>query len=248
MQILILGGTREGRVLAARLAGLGDITAVLSLAGVTRRPATSGTRVRTGGFGGAAEFARFLQEEKIALVVDATHPFARRITATAHRVCRETGTPYLRLERPAWKPGPGDRWYAFETLDAALARVASLCRRPFATLARAELAALARVPACRFLVRTIEPAAEVPPNAVAITARPPFTLEAELALFRRFQVDGLLCRNSGGEGGAAKLEAARRLRLPMLVVEPPRLQVTPAVATVEEAYAFVRAFALGRSR
>ena len=248
MRVLILGGTREGRLLAERLAGESGIVPILSLAGVTRAPEVPAVALRVGGFGGDAGLEHYLRTHAVALVVDATHPLACRITPRAHRVCHRLGIGYLRIERPRWRPQPGDAWYRFESLDAALAFLPGLSRRPFVTLARAEIAKLARVSGCRFLLRTIEPVPSLPANVTAITARPPYTVEGECALLRRFRVDGLLFRNSGGEGASAKIEAARRLSLPMLVIEYRTPVVAPAVATVDEAYDFVLAFARGRSR
>src|SRR3954471_6926350 len=79
MAVLILGGTLEARELAQRL---GD-RAILSLA-------------RDGGFGGPAGLKRYVAEHGIERIVDATHPFATRISASA----AQAGVPVLRLERP----------------------------------------------------------------------------------------------------------------------------------------------------
>src|SRR3954452_4001721 len=79
MTVLILGGTLEARELAQRL---GD-RAILSLA-------------RDGGFGGPAGLKRYVAEHGIERIVDATHPFATRISASA----AQAGVPVLRLERP----------------------------------------------------------------------------------------------------------------------------------------------------
>src|SRR5207244_2660856 len=68
------------------------------------------------------------REHGVRAVVDATHPFAQRISASAAHACAAAGVPLLRLERPGWTAGPGDRWHRVATLDEATAVVPSLCR------------------------------------------------------------------------------------------------------------------------
>ncbi len=244
--VLILGGTFEARLLAERLHGDG-VDVLTSLAGRTRMPRLPPGRVRIGGFGGAEGFARLLAVEGVAFVLDATHPFAIRMTTTAHAVCRAHGLPYLRLDRPPWRPVAGDRWVEVADLDEALARIPALARRPFVNIGRAEIPRLGAVPACRFLLRTVEPPAAVPDNVDVLFGRPPYSVARDLEVLQRFGVDGLLVRNAGGPGAYPKIEAARRLGLPVVMIRRPHITVAPRVADVEAAYSAVRDF-LGRSR
>src|SRR5580698_4424163 len=103
MRVLLLGGTAEARALAARLHSHVDV--VSSLAGRVPDPALPMGAVRIGGFGGVDGLRKWLREEHIDAVVDATHPFAATITAHAAQVCGELGLPYVVLARPAWDPG-----------------------------------------------------------------------------------------------------------------------------------------------
>src|SRR6266853_2047822 len=91
--VLILGGTAEARELAGRLAGLDGLRTVSSLAGRVRDPAMPAGEVRIGGFGGADGLADWLRLHHAAGVIDATHPFALRISASAAAACARTGTP-----------------------------------------------------------------------------------------------------------------------------------------------------------
>ncbi|MGB8841583.1 MAG: precorrin-6A/cobalt-precorrin-6A reductase, partial [Aliidongia sp.] len=77
--LLILGGTAEAAALATTLDGRVRITN--SLAGRTEHPIQLSGITRRGGFGGATGLARWLEENTIDLVVDATHPFATTISA-----------------------------------------------------------------------------------------------------------------------------------------------------------------------
>jgi precorrin-6A/cobalt-precorrin-6A reductase len=106
-RVLILGGTGEARGLAGALVARG-VDVVTSLAGVTAAPVLPAGEVRRGGFGGVEGLKRYLAEAGIGVIADATHPFAAVISRHAGEAAGRCGIAYLRLERPAWRPGPGD--------------------------------------------------------------------------------------------------------------------------------------------
>ena len=137
--ILVLGDTAEARELAAELDGAG-IPVTTSLAGRVANPRLPPGQVRVGGFGGPAALAGWLREHGVGAVVDATHPFAERISASAARACPEAGVPVLRLERPGWRERPGDRWHRVPDLAAGAALVPQVGRRVLLTTGRRGLA------------------------------------------------------------------------------------------------------------
>ncbi|MEU0410603.1 cobalt-precorrin-6A reductase [Streptomyces griseorubiginosus] len=227
--VLILGGTTEARELAAVLAGRPGVRVTTSLAGRVARPGAIAGEVRVGGFGGAEGLAAWLREEHVTALVDATHPFARAITANAARAATTTGVPSLVLRRPGWRPGPGDRWHLVDSLDEAARSLPGLGRRVFLTTGRMELAAFAHLTGLHFVVRSVEPPeAPMPPHTEVLLARGPFTVEDESTLLRDHRIDVLVTKDSGGAATAAKLTAARELALPVVVVRRPPL---PAAVT-----------------
>lgn len=232
--VLILAGTAEARALAEALAALPGLRVTASLAGVTSAPAPLAGDTRTGGFGGAAGLTAWLGEQRVAALIDATHPFAARIAANAAAACECTGTPRLKLLRPAWQP-VGD-WRAFPDLAATAAALPSGAR-PLLTTGRKELAPFAARTDLAPLLRVIEPVADLPPHIEQIVARPPFGLEDELALMRRHGATHLVAKNAGGPA-RAKLDAAVRLGLPILVVERPTAPSGPKATTVADAVAW----------
>ncbi|WP_413855786.1 precorrin-6A/cobalt-precorrin-6A reductase, partial [Albidovulum sp.] len=78
-RVLLLGGTTEASQLARALASAG-IDAVFSYAGRTEAPVAQPVPTRVGGFGGVAGLVRYLRDEGVTHVVDATHPFAARMS------------------------------------------------------------------------------------------------------------------------------------------------------------------------
>jgi precorrin-6A/cobalt-precorrin-6A reductase len=237
--VLILGGTAEARELAAVLAVREGVRVTSSLAGRVARPGAVDGEVRVGGFGGAEGLAAWLREHRVDAVVDATHPFAETITRNAARAAAATGVPLVVLRRPGWRPGPGDRWHAVDSLAAAAELLPRLGRRVFLTTGRLGLAAFAHLDELHFLVRSVEPPEPpMPPDTRVVLARGPFTEADETELLRTHRVDVLVTKDSGGAATAAKLSAARRLGLPVVVVRrpplPPRLTALPDVTAVLE--------------
>ncbi|WP_345585376.1 cobalt-precorrin-6A reductase [Streptomyces prasinosporus] len=237
--ILLLGGTTEARALATELAARPGVRVTTSLAGRVTRPGAVAGDVRVGGFGGAEGLARWLREQRVDAVVDATHPFAQTITANAARAATATGLPLAVLRRPGWRPGPRDDWHPVPSQAAAADLLPRLGRRVLLTTGRLGLAAFARLTELRFVVRSVEPPdPPVPPHTHVLLARGPFTVADETALLREHRIDVLVTKDSGGAATSAKLTAARDLGLPVVVVRRPPLP--DGVTAVPDAAAALR--------
>ncbi|MEU1102649.1 cobalt-precorrin-6A reductase [Streptomyces tibetensis] len=233
--VLILGGTTEARALAAALSSRPGVRVTTSLAGRVAKPGALDGEVRVGGFGGARGLARWLREESVDALVDATHPFAESITANAARAAAETGVPAVVLRRPGWRPGPGDHWHPVPSLDAAADLLPALGRRVFLTTGRLGLTSFAHLTRLHFVVRSVDPPEPpLPPDTHVLLSRGPFTVPGETALLRELGIDVLVTKDSGGGATAAKLTAARDLGLPVVVVgRPPLPDGVTAVPDVE---------------
>jgi precorrin-6A/cobalt-precorrin-6A reductase len=238
--VLVLGGTAEARELAAHLAAEPHMRVVSSLAGRIARPRLPAGEVRIGGFGGPAGLAAYLTERDVQAVVDATHPFAERISASAVTACERAGVPLLRLERPGWTQRAGDHWQWADDVDDA-ARAIPPGRRVLLTTGRQGLAAFAHRDDAWFLVRCVdEPQPPLPPQHQLLLDRGPYTLDSELALVDEHRIELIVTKDSGGTHTHAKLDAARERGLPVIVVRrPPRRDAT-TVTTVEAALRWAR--------
>jgi precorrin-6A/cobalt-precorrin-6A reductase len=241
-RVLILGGTAEARALATALAGLPGVRPISSLAGRVAAPALPVGEVRIGGFGGAAGLTRWLATERIAAVVDATHPFAATISWSAAEAALATAIPILALRRPGWSQRPDDDWRRQPSVAAAAAALNSLPEWVFLTIGRTELAPFAGLDRHWFLIRSIEaPQPPLPARHEVLLARGPFSVRSEIELMRAHRIEVLVTKDSGGPLTEAKLVAARELRMPVLLVERPPVPDVPAVATVEQARDWVAA-------
>lgn len=236
-RILILGGTTEARQLAGALADRPDLDVLMSLAGRTKEPATQGVATRIGGFGGSAGLAGFLAEEKIDLLIDATHPFAARISRNAAEAASLVRVSLFALRRPGWQPVEGDRWQSVADVEAAFAALPQEASRVFLAIGRQEAHHAETLPQHFYLVRSVDPI-DPPlslPRLVSVLAKGPFSLEDELALLRAHAIDIIIAKNSGGTATHSKLEAARALGIEVLMVERGEAADVPAVHTIEDA-------------
>ena len=243
MRLLILGGTVEASGLAAALAGRTDVAAILSLAGRTGEPASSPIPRRIGGFGGAAGLRDYLKAERFDAVIDATHPFAALMSHHAAEACEAAGAPLLVFTRAPWERRSGDRWIDVDTTQAAAQALGDAPRRVFLTQGRSQLAAFASAPRHRYLVRAIERPADIDalPHHRLILSRGPFRLADEEALMRTEAIEILVSKNSGGEATYAKIEAARILGVPVVMVQRPAAPPVAQTTRLAEALAWIEA-------
>ena len=214
-----------------------DIDAVLSYAGRTENPTTPPISWRLGGFGGIDGLVDYLRAEKIVRVIDATHPFAAQISAHAVAACAAAGVPLLALERPPWQRAPGDRWTEVDDLKAAAEALGAAPRRVFLGIGRLQLETFAAHPQHSYLVRLVDPPRAPLPlrDAGVVVARGPFKVADDRAMLTNYRAEIVVAKNAGGDSASAKIEAARDLALPVVMVRRPFIPARETVETPAEA-------------
>ena len=223
-RVLLLGGTYEARLFSQRLAQLSHISSIISLAGRTQSPLPQALPVRVGGFGGVDGLVSFMMNERITHVVDATHPFALKISKNAQQACAQAHIPLLCLSRPAWRQVAGDRWIEVTDNNAAVSMLGIAPRRVFLTIGRQGVADFCAEQHHDYLLRVIErpEVGKLPRNSRVMIDRGPFSLEGEIALLRENKIDIVVSKNSGGNLTYAKIVAARQLGIDVIMIAPPR--------------------------
>ncbi len=237
MRILVLGGTTEASALARLLAGDRRFEATLSLAGRTEQPRPQPIATRVGGFGGVDGLASYLDTAKIEAVIDATHPYADQISANAVAACQRTGTRLVSIVRPGWQPVPGDRWQMVHDATEAARALGPGAKNVFLSLGRLDLHFFVAAPRHHYIARVIDPPqrSELPPDITLVRARGPFDLAAERSLLVDEKIEVVVSKNSGGDATYPKIEAARALGLPVVMIARPDKPAGHAVATPREA-------------
>ena len=241
-RVLLLSGTSEGPPLARALVEAGftvraTVTRAEACASLFRGPERNLT-VEARGFTEEG-LGEFLARGEADVVLDATHPFAVRITRTAHAVCRRLGVPFVRYERPDWEPPLGTRQVGSFAEAAAL--LPSLGQRALLTIGAKQLKHFAALQDRLVLIARILPCVESLQQALAagftpdrlLCLRPPFSQEFNRALLREYRTEVLVTKASGREGGVVeKVLAARDLGLEVVMIRRPEQADMPCVGTL----------------
>ncbi|WP_262047677.1 cobalt-precorrin-6A reductase [Bradyrhizobium sp. Bra78] len=231
---LILGGTSDASLLAVEIARA-RIDAVYSYGGRTRAPADQPLPTRIGGFGGVRGLTDYIRAEAITHVIDATHPFAAEMSRNAIEACAETGTPLIALERAPWAQASGDNWIEVPDVNAAVVALPERPANVFLAIGRQHIAPFATRPQHAYTLRFVDPPeAPLPFPADVIVSRGPFTLDTELEMLPARGIAWIVARNSGGDGARAKIDAARMLSLPVIMISRPELPERRRVESVAE--------------
>ena len=240
MRALILGGTGDANRLADAFVRE-KIDAIYSYAGRTQIPLGHPLPTRIGGFGGAAGLADFIRAERITHVIDATHPFAAEMSRHAVEACEATGIPLVALERAPWVRDDGDNWIEVADISAAVSALPEPRTRVFLAIGRQHIAPFVAKPQHTYTLRFVDaPDGELPlPDAEVIISRGPFTLEGDRELMQSRGIQWLVARNSGGAGAHAKIDAARELGLPEIMIARPALPERARVESVEDVLAWL---------
>lgn len=237
--VLLLAGSGEARQLAGAIAGAGERRLTVSYVLPPRVARDLPGETRIGGFGGDAGFRAYLAAEGVSHVVNATHPFAAQITDRTAAICGALGVPQVRVLRPAWVADVGDDWTHVRNING-LEGVIPAGSQVFVAAGRESLSAFeggqSRV-WCRQLDAPQDPYPY--PNGDWVVGRPPFSVDAERALFARLGVTHLVVKNAGGAASRTKLDAARLLGIRVVLIARPEQPDCDRVETVEGALAWL---------
>jgi precorrin-6x reductase len=231
--VWVFSGTRDGNALAGEIAGRGApvvVSTATEYGGELAGASAPGVHVRAGRMGVEAR-RRELRERGAHAIVDATHPYAAEISRQLIELSRELGLPYLRFERPSTlEAGAAE---VCGSVEEAARRAAELGRRIFLATGSRDLPAFLEAGGDRewFLRLTPEPeliqrALELGvPRARICAMQGPFSRAFNEALWRAWEIDCVVSKDSGEAGGfAAKAEAAAALGIPLVVVGRPRVE------------------------
>lgn len=219
-----------------------DLSATLSLAGRVERPMPMPLPTRIGGFGGVDGLKTYLQNTAITHVIDATHPFAARMSMHAVQTCRTLGLPLLGLTRPGWDKQMGDTWQHVPDMAGAVAALDRPAARVFLAIGRMHIAEFATRPQHHYVLRLVDPPDGVLPlpKADIIVAKGPFSQVDDIGLLHERDIDIVVSKNSGGTGAYAKIAAARQLGLPVIMIDRPVQPARQEVHSIPDVMTWLR--------
>lgn len=218
MKILILGGIKEAASLAGKLVAEGhDVTS--SLAGRTKEPKPIKGKVRIGGFGGINGLVEYIKTNDIELLIDCTHPFARQISANAIEASKLANIKLEIHSRAPWEKQPNDLWLEVNTLEEARENIPKNACILLA-LGRQYIDLFKTRKDVFFLVRMVDQPEHALPlsNHKLLLGKPSSNWRDEKRILEENTITHIVCRNSGGTGAYAKIEAARNMQIPVIMI------------------------------
>lgn len=250
MEVLVFGGTVEGRLLVEWLAERGtcDVVACTATAyGASLLPETDHVSVVQGPLS-EEEKSRLMEGHAFRCVVDATHPYARHISQSVRELATGYGIDVIRVIRDAGEEGS---WTSVADAEEAAHLLADTSGNILLTTGSKDLATyvdaipdyrerlFVRVlPVASVLERTSE--LGIPASRV-VAMQGPFSQALNEALIRELGIAHLVTKESGPSGGFdEKVRAARACGVELVVIErPPEeggLLLGEAEALLEERY------------
>ena len=192
----------------------------------------------------------YIRQHGVRLFVDASHPYAANVSENAMRACRAANIPYIRYER-ASVPVDYDKAYPVESYEEAANTAACLGTTVFLTTGSRNLKTfvfsdalkghtiIARILPTAGVLKECEELGLTPKQIVALQG--PFSEELNIALYRQYGADVVVTKNSGEIGGTdTKITAAKKLGLPVVMIDRPKLDYDVIAYTFEEVLNFAK--------
>lgn len=238
--ILVLGGTYESRIVADYLVKKGyDVT----VSTVTEYGSSlyRGGHTHVGALN-KDDMEKYIRDNGINVVVDATHPYAVNVSRNAMEACTDTGIKYIRYERESvqWNYGgiievKGYREAADMCLNyqRIFLTIGSNGLEYFTGLLKAGKELVARVLPMSSIIKKCEDMGLKPDNIIAIKG--PVGYELNLSMFKEYRADVIVTKDSGKVGGVAeKIKAAEELGIDVIMIEKPPLSYPVVVKDLEQ--------------
>ena len=243
--ILLLGGTSDSAPLAEALAQRGYQVLVSTATEATLNIGQHPAIQRRSGVLDKTAMIALIQEKKIQAIVDATHPYATIVRATANDIAEQLELPYFSFVRPT-SVSNSETGIRFAPNHQAAAQLTVTYQRPIlltigvknllpyvTTVQATQIPLIARVlptdsshQACRVAGLS---------DKNIILARGPFSVAENRAVIRRFNIGVLVTKDGGAAGGVPeKLEAAQTEGCEVIVVQRPALPQQAYFSTINQ--------------
>lgn len=195
------------------------------------------------------EFVKYLSENKVKILIDASHPYATEVSKNAILAAKQINIPYIRYEREKNSIDYEKIYYAKDINDA-VKLMTNLGENIFFTTGSKTAKFFFEQPSLKNkrLIFRILPSAKVlselefigilPDDIIALKG--PFTEELNIALFKAYNADVIITKDGGNVGGVdTKINAAKTLNLPIIMIERPKINYLNIAYNFDEIYKFI---------
>lgn len=235
-KLLLIAGTREAQDLALWLSKMPKFDVLATVHGDARLPRDLPVKTRFGPFQNESHFESLVSKSGFHALIDASHPFATDITEQALAISQRQNLGFMQFERKEWTATPEDRWITVKT-EHDVKKHLSGCRKIMTFTGRSSIDKFMNIENIYIYNRILQAEGSAFPlsNGEHLYGQPPFSVEQEIALFQRLDIDAIVLRNVGGKNGFSKLAAARALGLLVIMIERPKLKTPPPLRSLSEA-------------
>jgi precorrin-6A/cobalt-precorrin-6A reductase len=183
-----------------------------------------GCQIVSGGFSQFGGLSHYIKQQQVTAILDATHPYAATMSNKALTAAMTSEIPYWRFNRPQWIQGAKQSWQVFNSRSEMFKALAEK-KSVFITagqLDQDEIDLLAANQGQKQLLRTaVVPKCLLPSSMLWVKAIGPFSYADELALIKKYAIDALVSKNSGGSSTVQKLNVARDLEIDVYMLNRP---------------------------
>lgn len=249
--ILVMSGTEEGKELVKRLydEGLSLITTVATEYGKNIFETMGLETICFQGRLDARGFSKLIKEKNIDTIVDATHPYAVEASQNAMEACKRMNIRYLRFERQEIEIPDNPLIHKVKNMTDAVDKVRTLGKKIFLTTGVSSVSKFICLKDEKELFVRILPIPEhvalcldmgiQPTNIIAMHG--PFTEDLNGAMFRQYQINTMVTKDSGEVGGVTeKISAALKEGIDTVVIERPRLEFPQKYSSIDEVVSAVK--------
>lgn len=230
--ILVLSGTKDGREIVYKLRDKGFNLVVTtatcygkSLYNEEKGLLVISERLDYDGM------IKLIKENSIKLAIDATHPYADKVSENINKACNDISIPYIRYQRKKSSLSEYDHMItrAMDYEEAAkilanfegnaLLTTGSKTLHIFSSRVKLERLYPRLLPTCDVL-KKCENLGFKPSNIIAMQG--PFTRQMNIEIIKKYDIDILVTKDSGKVGGTIqKLEAAKQVGIPVIIISRP---------------------------
>lgn len=260
MNIWLIGGTSESARLIRAIAPL-EIPCIITVTTETAKslypPETNLLKIWVGKLD-SQQLSNFLEQHKIKVILDASHPFAVEISKLAITTSQKHNIPYLRFERPiveqnSFSPSSAlnSNLIFLDNLETLLFGDYLTEKRVLLTLGyrtlplfqpwqnKAQL--FTRILPSPIALETALNSGFTPDRIIAI--RPPISEALETALWQQWNISLVVTKSSGTAGGEdLKIKVAKNLGIPLIILERPAINYPQKTDCLEEVIHFCQKY------
>ncbi|MDF2594090.1 MAG: cbiJ [Clostridia bacterium] len=242
--ILVLGGTSDSLLICKKLNEKKLLYKVSVTTDYGKHLAQNYTNNVLMGQLDLISMKELIKKQGISLIIDATHPYAIQVSQTAILAADGLQITYMRYERESLlKSIEYDKLEIVETIQEACEVAARVGKHIFLSTGSKHLEIFWKALPGKEIIARVLPTSEVLAACEKIgfhadhliAMKGPFTTALNEEMYKHHQIDLVITKESGSQGGfLEKIEACRKLDIPVIVIKRAGMDYPCVVYHIED--------------